>query len=375
MSRVVVEVGPTTVRGADQADAELVSVALDAIDDELALIGERVVSVPELWTELMCIAVGDADTAVLVCPTWWPSARIERVCHATAVPDVEVIGRTALLQGRTRATVVEIAQELVVVTRPGGRAVVIANVGHEVVEKVVAAAGSADPVLIDAPDGAGGPLTDEILARLRHNRIEARLLDADAIDEAPPTLDLTVTASDATPPRPTAVLVGVIASTVAVCGAFGLRGNTDRAPDTASTLLAEGRVQVLVPAGWPVEHITTGPGSARVQITSPSDDGVALHLTQSVGPPGANLTQTADSLRSALSDEPGDVFVDFNPVDSPAGRTAVTYRELRADHHVTWTVLTETGVRIAIGCQSAPGHEDRVRDVCERAIRSARAIT
>jgi type VII secretion-associated protein (TIGR03931 family) len=372
MSRVVVEVGPATVRSPNPADAELVSAALDAIDDELVLVGERAVSVPELWTELMRVAVGDADTVVLVCPTWWSSARIDRVRHATAAPDVEVIGRTALLQGRTRATVVEIAPELIVVTRPGPRAVVIANVGQGVVEQVVAAAASAGPVLIDGP---GGPLTNDIFTRLRHNGIEARLVEVRAIDQAPPTRDHTVAISDANRPRRTAVVVGVVASTVAVCGALGLRGGGDRAPDIASTVLAEGRVQVVVPAGWPVEHITTGPGSARVQITSPSDDGIALHLTQSLGPPEADLTQTAASLRNALSDEPGDVFVDFNPVDSRAGRTAVTYRELRADHHVAWTVLADTGVRIAIGCQTAPGDEERVRDVCDQAIRSAHAIT
>lgn len=371
MSRAVVEIGPAVVRGPNPADAELVSAALDAIDDELVLVGERAVSVTELWTELMRVAVCDADTVVLVCPTWWPSARIERVRQATAAPDVEVIGRAALLQGRTRATVVEIAKELIVVTRPGARTVVIANIGHEVVEKVVAAAGSADPVLID---GAGGPLTDEIFTQLRHNGIDARPVDEDAIRQAPPTPDPTAV-PEPIRPRRTAVLVGALASMVAVCGAFGLRGGGDRAPEIASTVLAEGRVQVMVPAGWPVEHITTGPGSARVQITSPTDDGIVLHLTQSVGPPESDLVQTAASLRKALSGEPGDVFVDFNPVDSRAGRTAVTYRELRAHHHVAWTVLADAGVRIAIGCQTAPGDEDRVRDVCDQAISSAHAIT
>ncbi len=375
MSRVVVEVGPAMIRGPNPTDAEHVSVALDAIDDELVLVGEYAVSVPELWAEMMRVAVGGADTVVLVCPTWWPSARIDRVRQATAASDVEVVGRTALFQQRARATVVEIAEELVVVTRPGARAVVIANAGDDVARKVVAAVGSAGPVLVDAPDVAGEPLADMILNRLRDNRIEVDLVDEGAIGEAPPASDHMVVTSDANRPRRTALLVGVIASTVVVCGAFGVRGGGDRSPNDASTLLMEGRVQVTVPAAWPVEHITTGPGSARVQITSPSDAGVALHLTQSVGPPDATLTQTAASLRDALSDEPGDVFVDFKPIDSPAGRTAVTYRELRADHHVAWTVLVDDGVRIAIGCQSAPGHEDTVRDVCDEAIRSAHAVT
>lgn len=375
MSRAVVEVGPATVRGPNPLDPELVSVALSAIDDELALVGERAVSLPQLWAQLMRAAVGDADTVVLVCPTWWPDARIDRVCAATAAPAVEVVGRTALLQRQARAIVVEIAQEVVLVTRPGARAVVIPNVADDVAQKVVAAVGMAGPVRIDAPDGACGPSVCMIVNRLRANGIETRRVDEGAVRWIVPDRAEETATPDGNRPRRTAVLVGVVAATVTVCGAFALRGGGGQSPSPASNLLVEGRVQVMVPAAWPVQHITTGPGSARVQITSPSDEDVALHLTQSAGPPDADLTQTAASLRAALSVERGDVFVDFDPADSPSGRTAVTYRELRADHHVAWTVLADGGVRIAIGCQSAPGREDSVRDVCDQAIRSAHAIS
>jgi type VII secretion-associated protein (TIGR03931 family) len=51
----------------------------------------------------------------------------------------------------------------------------------------------------------------------------------------------------------------------------------------------------------------------------------------------------------------------------------VTYREVRADRHVAWTVLVDGDVRIAIGCQSPPGREELVQDACEQAIRSAHA--
>jgi type VII secretion-associated protein (TIGR03931 family) len=52
----------------------------------------------------------------------------------------------------------------------------------------------------------------------------------------------------------------------------------------------------------------------------------------------------------------------------------VTYREVRASHQVRWTVLLDGAVRISVGCQSRPGGEDAVRDVCEQAVRSAHAI-
>lgn len=373
MSRVVIEVGPVTIRGPSSPHPELVSAALEAIDDDLALLGERAVAVPELWVELMRTAAGDSDTVILVFPTWWPSARIDRVRAAVAATTVEVVGRTAVLQRESRATVVEIAPELVVITRAGARAVVIPDVDGSVAERVAAAVGAAGPVVIDAP--CGDRLVAEVLKRLRANGIATRMADESAVRRAaaqrPP--------SDDVPPgnrsRRGAVLPGVVAMTVTVCAVFGLRGGTAEPPGPAATLLTEGRVRVTVPSAWLVQRIISGPGSARAQLISPSDENVALHLTQSVGSPQAGLAEAAASLRSALADEPRDVFVDFNPFDAPAGRAAVTYRELRADHHVAWAVLVEDGVRIAIGCQSAPGRESMVRDVCDQAIRSAHVIS
>ncbi|WP_156425209.1 type VII secretion-associated protein [Mycobacterium sp. GA-1285] len=376
MTHVVVEVGPAGIHGVNPVDAELVSLALEAIDDDLVLIDEDAVSVSGLWSELMGAAVGGAEDVVLVCPTWWPSARIDRVREATAAATVEVIGRTAALQRQIRATVVEVAVEMVLVTRVGARAVVVANVDDEVANRVVAAVGSG-PVLIDAP-GIGGSLAGEIANRLRANGVEVRFADEGAVRRpgaGPPASGPVIVGCDANQPRRAAVLAAVAATIVVVCGGFILGGGGEGQPSSASNLLVEGRVQVTVPAAWPVQHITSGPGSARAQITSPSDDDVALHLTQSVGPPHTDLAQTAASLQSALAGEPGDVFVDFNAADTPAGRAGVTYRELRPDHHVAWTVLVDDGVRIAIGCQSAPGRESTVREVCDQAIRSAHAIS
>ena len=48
-----------------------------------------------------------------------------------------------------------------------------------------------------------------------------------------------------------------------------------------TTFLVEGRVALTVPANWPTQRVVAGPGSARVQVTSPSDPEVALHVTQS----------------------------------------------------------------------------------------------
>jgi type VII secretion-associated protein (TIGR03931 family) len=140
------------------------------------------------------------------------------------------------------------------------------------------------------------------------------------------------------------------------------------------TLVVEGRVGVMVPAQWMVERVTTGPGSARLHVVSPSDAEVGLHITQSSLAPHSSQEAVVASLRTALSQQPDGVFVDFNPSDRRADELVVTYREIRADHHIAWAVLTDESLRIAIGCQSAPGHEDSVRAACDEAIRSAHAV-
>jgi type VII secretion-associated protein (TIGR03931 family) len=111
-----------------------------------------------------------------------------------------------------------------------------------------------------------------------------------------------------------------------------------------------------------------------MQVTSPSDPEVALLVTQSRVATGT-LGATAESLKHAIDAEPAGVFVDFNPAGLSASRPAVTYREVRGGHDIRWTVLLEGAVRISIGCQSRRGNDDAVREVCERAVWSARALT
>jgi len=140
------------------------------------------------------------------------------------------------------------------------------------------------------------------------------------------------------------------------------------------TLLVEGRVGVVVPAQWRVQRVTSGPGSARVQVVSPDDANVAVHITQSSLASHQSREQVAESLRSALSQEPDGVFPEFNPTDRRADQAVMTYREIRTDHHTAWFVLIDESLRIAIGCQSAPGAEEAVREACDQAVRSAHAV-
>jgi type VII secretion-associated protein (TIGR03931 family) len=387
MTGIVVEVGPATVRGPNHADAEWVSAGIDSIDDELTLIGECPVAVTDVWQAVMQDVVGScAETVVLVCSTWWASSRVDRVRDAacTVAKDCVVLQRAQMLRGGLPdrlTTVVEIAPEFVVVSPPGGDMQVVARGDTEA---IVASIPMSLAVLLDGPEGVEGayPLVAVIADRLRANGVAVTIADRDWVRRGADALPSREDGHGA-PTRPvnyrgrraTAVVAGTLLSAAALCGGFAARQDVPRsAANMPMTLLVEGRVGAMVPAQWVVQRVTSGPGSARLQVVSPTDTDIAVNVTQSSLPPHQSHEQVAESLRSALRHEPDGVFVDFNPSDHRAGRPVVTYREVRADRHITWVVLVDESLRIAIGCQSAPGQEEAVREVCDQAIQSAHAV-
>ncbi|MDT5019417.1 MAG: hypothetical protein QOD39_5577 [Mycobacterium sp.] len=388
MTDVVVEVGPGTIRGPNDARPESISIALGCIDDDIALLDDRPVPVQDVWTGVMSAVAGVAvDTVVLVCPSWWPAARIDRVRAAAlaVTTTVVVLQRTSMLRDAVsdrRTTIVELDQEFAVVSHLGvGAAFVPRRDGVEGdAEAVVSTIGASAAVLVDAPAGVEGAdlLGATIADRLRAAGVIVTFTDSDMVRRAATTLRTRQHVAVKRPKagrdrRGRAVLAG-IASAAVLCGGFAMRTPESPASDIPMSLLVEGRVGIMVPAIWKPQRITSGPGSARVQIVSPSDADVVLHVTQSTGAASASLAMVADSLRAALGTEPDGVFVDFNPSDRRAGRPAVTYRELRPDHHIAWVVVIDGAIRIAIGCQSAPGREELVREACDRATRSAHAV-
>jgi type VII secretion-associated protein (TIGR03931 family) len=236
--------------------------------------------------------------------------------------------------------------------------------------------GAAQTAVVDVPVGIEGAdrVAVAIAERLRANGVSVSIAGRDLVRRA------TVRAQGDVDERPAkrlnrrgwAVLGGAALCVAGLGGAFSAPGP----PVTGMpvTTLVEGRVGVTVPVQWAVQRVTSGPGSARVQVVSPSDADVVVHVTQSAIPSHMSLGAVADILRTALAQEPDGVFVDFNAADSRVGKPAVTYRENRPAHQVAWTVLIDGEVRIAIGCQSAPGREQLVKEVCDQAIRSAHAV-
>lgn len=146
-------------------------------------------------------------------------------------------------------------------------------------------------------------------------------------------------------------------------------------PVVATSLLVEGRVQLMVPAEWAVRRIPAGgAGSARVEVISPRDPEAMVHVTQVRVKSSETLAATADTLRAAVEKEPAGVFTDFKADDTKMERPAVTYIEVREGHDIAWTVLLDNDLRIGVGCQYKKGSYSDVTQACELAIRTARAV-
>jgi type VII secretion-associated protein (TIGR03931 family) len=411
--RPIIEAGPGTIRrlccdtGAVDDDdmSETVRGALGAIDDRVALVDGRPVTVHSLWCAVLrSVICTHRNGLVVVHPSWWASARVDVVTAAakTVADDVLARPRSWLLTRASDAeatVLVEIAERLVVIT--GLRVVAIPRSAepHAVAAEVATVVGgmtrdTTAAAVVDAPSSvAGAPALAASIAETVRSGGRAVLEIGDARLRRLAESALPVS-SEPSEPRLTAgagggrsraraatrfggAAVGLTVLSLAVSG-VATEGRHGASPPAQvqmvpTTFLVEGRVALTVPANWPAQRVVTGPGSARVQVTSPSDPEVALHVTQSPVV-GETLSGTAERLKRAIDAEPAGVFVDFNPSGTSVGRPAVTYREVRTNHHVLWTVLLDGPVRISVGCQSRPGGEDAVRDACEQAVRSAHAI-
>jgi type VII secretion-associated protein (TIGR03931 family) len=409
--RPIIEAGPGELRRlccgavvADDSDgSEVREAALCAIDDCVGLVGGRPVAVDALWSaalrSLDCAPEGAGYGMVVVHPSWWSPTRVGVITAAAkSLPgDVSVRPRSWLLSQASNADrdaiVVEIAERVVSVA--GARTVGVPrraqqHPGAEEVAAVIGeiSSGATTVVLIDAPSAVTeAPALAALIAgevrRLGQRAVEinpTRLLRLAASVRSAlpdqPEMSRQRSAPSARRVRPRRLMstglaaIVVVATAVPVVAGAG-RHNVAPPPTAPTTFLVEGRVALTVPADWTAQRVLTGPGSPRVQVSSPTDPEAALHITQSPVPPDETMGVTADRLRRAIGSEPDGVFVDFNPSGRNAGRPAVTYREVRASHQVRWTVMLDGPVRISIGCQSRPGAEDAVRDACEQAVRSA----
>jgi len=372
----VVVVGPATISGPKDVDAELVSSALECIDEQLGLLDTTVLPAERIWRDAMTAAIGGASAVTVVCPTWWPASRVERVRAAvlTSVSHVVIERRTAALRAAVDepdCAVVELGEDLVTISRPGTAPVVVRRTDFATAQTVIARTTWDTHVVIDAPIGVPGAaaLATEIQALLWDQDVTTQILSCDdLLDDAGG--DGTHTAARSSRAR----MAIAVAAAVSIVGALvlGLSNRDGPAPAIATatdpefTWLVEGRVAVQVPARWTVDRALAGAGSARLQIISPEDRGQIIHLTQSVVPREQTLEGAARSLRDAATKLPGGVIVDFQDAGVSAGRAAVRYREVRGNRIVDWSVLLDGPVRIAVGCQGSSA-----RSVCDTAIRSA----
>lgn len=381
MTSVVVEVGPVTVRGPGPVSADLAVAAVAGIDDEIVLVDDEPVAVADLWVEVLDTAGAGARALILVCPTWWTSVRCDRVRDAASSSEVVVMQRVQALSASlpdVSPVVVEIADEVVMVSAVHADGVALARHPEgdpdpdAVARAVVAIAGTSTPVVVDAPAEVAGAvaLGNAVVAALHHRGVEVTLADTRTWREVLAVPDTPVDEQLGSRVRIGRFTICAAAALVAVLGGIGFAVQDPPAGKPSMTVLVEGRVGVQIPAGWTVRRITEGPGSARVQVVSPTDPQLMIHLTQS----GVDDSTVADTLRRALREQPAGVFVDFDPSAVVAARPVVSYREIRTGREIRWAVFVDGTVRIAVGCQSAPGRDEAVRAACEAATRSAHAV-
>jgi type VII secretion-associated protein (TIGR03931 family) len=386
VNQCVVEVGPGAIRGPCHAAENLTSTALDCIDDDIAMLDDQPVAVGALWREVFRTVMPErVETAALICPTWWPSPRVELVREAAAVRSAKVVvrQRAEILASDVAGepTIVEIAPVFVVIWQAGRVLSTEPRLGEpaHIARSVAAAVGAPTTVLVDAPAGVAGAvgLADAICDRLRADGTTVKTVHSDRVlvdAREPQTYKTHPLRSRRRSGHRAAAMTALGASVVLLYVGLNLASGADGSHTSMPmTLLVEGRVALKVPALWAVRRISSGPGSARVEVTAP-DDSTAVLITQSQVRRGESLAATSATLRSALDDQQDGAFTQFNPDDRRADRPAATYRELRGARQIDWAVFVDDTVRIGLGCQSAPGSEQAVQDVCEEAIRSAHAL-
>lgn len=398
----LIEVGPTAVRrlccgGATVADAEAERTAFASIDDPVTLVDLRPVSVESLWQQVLAsVDCGSAERVTIVHPSWWSPHRLDVIRAAARVlagaagmrSRSWLLTKAAPSESSSATLIVEITDDFVVAIGEGV-AVEARNRDVEVVAEAVAnslltvAPAAAQTVVIDVPATVRGArtlaaaivkrlpraagMTVVLVDDLRLRRIAGELKPNDetfAESNRPRTAERA---------RRALTLAVIVAGAVIGVGTVH-RHTATRANDPfPTTYFVEGHVVLEIPAQWPTRRVVAGPGSARVQVTSPTDPEVALHVTQSrVALPG--LDATAEFLKSAIDAAPVGVFIDFNPAAHSAGHAVVTYREVRVGHDIRWTVWVDKLVRISIGCQNPRGRDGAVSRECETAVRTARAL-
>ncbi|OLO99361.1 type VII secretion-associated protein [Mycolicibacterium porcinum] len=382
MTSAVVEVGPVTVRGPGPG-SDLAVLAVAGIDDEMVLVDDDPVAVSDLWVQVLDAAAAGAHNLTLVCPTWWTVDRCDRVRAAAATSDIEVVVLQRVQAVRAALTdvcaVVEVAEDVVLVSGADSGSTTLARHvepdldPEAVVRAVLALGGAAAEVAVDAPAEVAGAvaLGSAVIAGLHGRGVKATRVDTEAWRAALVVPDPPAVVDPADRPRrPGRRALGAAVVLSAALGgiAFAQGGPADQ---MAMTVLAEGRVVMQIPDGWSVRRVTGGPGSARVEVVSPVDPQLMIHLTQS----GVGDGGVAETLRQALQEQPAGAFVDFDASAVVAARPVVSYREIRAGREIRWAVFIDGAVRIAIGCQSAPGRADAVRSACETATRSAHAAS
>jgi type VII secretion-associated protein (TIGR03931 family) len=388
VTSAVVEFGPVVVRRLSPgpvcaADPQLVQTVLAGIDDSLVLYEDKPTEVDGLLRVVLGELVdGECHSlAVLVPSDWWES-RIERLLEsARTLADRVVVMRRArfLAECNVAGTIFEAGLDRIIISKDGAVVQVVSR--PSIGEHGLPEHDGLTPAYMDFPtDVASGAERAELAMHIARTGARTAFV---GMDEAVLHWCEPHSADGVAMWRTVAArVVALIVVGSAIVGGIEFGSSEPGQPMGVERAveLVEGRVAVRVPSGWRIERILAGPGSNRVQVTSPGmfapdPNGLALHITQtqnfSLRP---DLSAVAEALWQLIATDPDAAFTAFTGRDNRYGRPTVTYREVRESRVVRWNIVVDRFTRIGIGCQSSLGREADVDAVCGIAVRSAHVV-
>lgn len=171
--------------------------------------------------------------------------------------------------------------------------------------------------------------------------------------------------------RKVPLLVGAAVLVVAAL-AGGVVFWLNRADSPAGKMIAQYHYQFSAPPDW-VQ--TGGQAQWRETVMKPGsavngNDAIAVQEYELTFDATADPGQLADNLRQQAQQK-GDVYSDFNPDATFAGRKVISYRQAGPSGPIDWYSLAQGKVQVNVACQYATQQaHDRVAAACDQIVRT-----
>ncbi|MFD4470216.1 type VII secretion-associated protein [Rhodococcus sp. NPDC058505] len=366
------------------------------VDDDVLLLGETAVPMPEVLAAVLAHGIAAVGAAVpvgllvLTCPSGW-GIRRRRVLTAAGravareVRVIAVADAVRRLVGAEEPGIVVEVGELGSAATVGSAHLVIDTIGsRDLVEtddaapELVTMLHAAWPEVPAWVAVTGEPPAARLAVELHRGwdglprAVEVRGAAVAAAAHAwgvelagPPRPDREPSPTRRSRARPYGVgilLVGVLAAGAA----WILPGAAPDPVPAEPPRMASGRASITVPDGW--EQRATGRAD-RIDLRPADGHPARMLLAQKELNPGADLDAVARTLAGRIAERPG-TFGELGRVNLDS-RDALAYREFpEPDSQVRWHVFVIDGLQVSLGCQASPDLLVDLEPACDRVGRS-----